>query len=137
MRHCIQYTNGKSFGRQGTDFFGVQPSQILSLARFLDAATGDSTAKHQRNNAVFHIFIDARQVVHMDLKSRLLEDLPLESGPDVLIQFQDASGSFPAAVITTLDKQSTAGIVQDDARDAYRVSVALIHRSPTRIASAG
>ncbi|SNS25964.1 hypothetical protein SAMN05443665_100259 [Actinomadura meyerae] len=66
----------------------------------------------------------------MDLKPRLFEHFPFNSRPDVLVKFQDATGSFPMAIIAALDKQGAAGIVQDDTRDAHRVPVALIHRSP-------
>ena len=66
----------------------------------------------------------------MDLKPCLFENFPLESRPDILIKFQDATGSLPMAVIAALDEQGAAGIVQDDTRDAHRVPVALIHRSP-------
>lgn len=63
------------------------------------------------------------------MKPRFLENFPLESRPDALTKLQDATRSFPVAVIAALNQQSTADIIQDDARHAHRVPVALIHRN--------
>jgi hypothetical protein len=71
--------------------------------------------------------IDASECLRLDLQTRLLVDLPAEAVFDRLTVFENSAGRFPVAVVSALDDEGPALVVDDDAGDADGVAVVLGH----------
>ena len=60
-------------------------------------------------------------------------DLSAEAVLDGLAVFGDAAGGFPVAIVSSLDDEGPAFVVDDEAGDADGVAVVLGHGVPSEI----
>lgn len=64
-------------------------------------------AEDQGDDAAGHVLVDAGEFVDLDMNAGLLQDLAGYAGPGGLVEFEDAAGEFPGAVVGSADRQES------------------------------
>src|SRR5690606_31182099 len=79
------------------------------------------------DDAELHVLVDAGEAYRLDRDPGLLLDLAAQPVLDGLVEFEDAAGKLPGAVVTALDDEDTALVVRDDCGHADGVAGRLAH----------
>ena len=100
---------------------GWEPCDLPDLVGRVGLAVDDVAAEHQGDDAAAHVLVDASEGLGLDPHAGLLQDLADQAGLDGLVEFEDAAGWLPVAVVAPPHGQELALLVDDRGSHADRV----------------
>ena len=89
-------------------FFGREPGNRGRLIRRALNAAGRLATEDQGDDPPSRVLVDAGQFVHLNLDTRLLQDLAHGTCLRGLVEFEYAAGKLPSAVVRPADRQEAA-----------------------------
>lgn len=134
-RQRVEDADGERLIEQLGNVGGIHPAKAGDLGIEAKLPTDGRASEDERDDAAGHVLVDAGQFPDFDGKAGFFLNLAAHAAGDRLVQFEDASGRFPATIVGAADHQSTALLVEDDPGNTDRVE-RLTHRaSPFRYAA--
>jgi hypothetical protein len=117
----IEDADGERRSHPLSDRIRGEPLDLLGFVSRGWSSADRTAAEDECNHAPGHVLVDAGQVIDGNLDACLFEDFAADAFIEGLAEFEHSPGSFPPAVVASLDHEDTAVTADDNARHADEV----------------